>query len=496
MTLNIMSAPTEIVLHAIAGHRVGTGHFGRCAAVVEALQLLSDVSITLITDQDSAALAAAYFLSALRIRTVPDGADFASRALDALEDDGIEPALLYLDRYGVAAEWEAVCAERGVPTVILDDLGEAKQANVILRPMPDPLAPRDPNSRVMEGPAWLPLSRFIADLQSARHAPGQQPTRLNICFGGSDPTRETPGALAAVSHLPDLLIDVILGPGTDLDEAAFGNSETLRHVTFHNAPDRATLAQLLAKADIAVGAGGVMLWERLALGVPSVVITVVENQREQTEWLARKGVIHLLGKTGEVTSDDMRRAVTELMGDPDKRAAIAKAGRALIDARGAIRIAACLRSLTLTARPVTLEDADALFAWRTDPVNWRFNQSNARQPSFEDHSHWLRSQLENPDCLFRVIEDRGNAVGVVRFDICGAEARLSIFLVPASHGKRLGLPVYMAGEAALVAARADVCRIKSAIHDQNGGSLRMHLDAGFTVSRADKADWLDAVKPL
>lgn len=490
-----MSAPIEIILHAIAGHAIGTGHFGRCAAVAQALVDLPDVAVTLVTTQEGEGLTSAYFSEAVRVITVSEGPDFATRALKTLTQDGKKPSAVFLDRYGAAAEWENATRVLGIPLMVLDDLVEACDAEVILHTIPNPTASKGSEARVMNGPAWLPLSRHIRALQDKARE-DRKTRRVNICFGGSDPTHETPAAVMALNALTDMSLDVVIGPGSDFADDAFKSAEAMSRLTLHKAPDQARLAELLSKAELAVGAGGVMLWERLALGVPSLVITVAENQKPQTEWLAEKGVICLLGHTGTVKPNDIYNAVCDLLRDTAGRKAMAEMGRKLVDGRGAIRIAACLRSLTLIPRAACMEDARSLYEWRTDAANWKYNRSPAARPRLEDHIQWLQRRLGDNDCLFWVVEDRGVPKGVVRFDVQNDAAVLSIYLVPEAHGQRLGLPVYMAAEAALVVARPDVLYVKSAIHSANGGSRRLHEDAEFEINAADKPHWFEAVKRL
>jgi RimJ/RimL family protein N-acetyltransferase len=94
---------------------------------------------------------------------------------------------------------------------------------------------------------------------------------------------------------------------------------------------------------------------------------------------------------------------------------------------------------------------------------------------------------------------KGEPVGVVRFDLGddGSSAYLSIYLVPAWHGRKMGLPVLLAAERALRRSHPRVSRIVSRVHRDNQASERLHRDAGFDVMPArEREDWLDARKPI
>ena len=49
------------------------------------------------------------------------------------------------------------------------------------------------------------------------------------------------------------------------------------------------------KADIAIGAGGTVTWERISCLLPSIVITTAENQILPIKELANIGIIYYLG---------------------------------------------------------------------------------------------------------------------------------------------------------------------------------------------------------
>jgi spore coat polysaccharide biosynthesis predicted glycosyltransferase SpsG len=73
------------------------------------------------------------------------------------------------------------------------------------------------------------------------------------------------------------------------------------------------IAELMAKADVAVGAGGVAMWERCFLGLPSLVTVVADNQKASAEAVAAYGAIRLIGwheyVTVEKYMEDIRWAI-------------------------------------------------------------------------------------------------------------------------------------------------------------------------------------------
>ena len=93
------------------------------------------------------------------------------------------------------------------------------------------------------------------------------------------------------------------------------------------------LANLLATSTVYVGAAGTTAVQAACVGTPAVITAAVRNQEAQAAALARAGCA-VVADTAH-----MARACLTLLDDPDERAAMAARGRALVDGRGAGRVA-------------------------------------------------------------------------------------------------------------------------------------------------------------
>jgi spore coat polysaccharide biosynthesis predicted glycosyltransferase SpsG/RimJ/RimL family protein N-acetyltransferase len=493
-----MSAPIKVAIRADAGTTLGTGHYARAHAVADALSAAGGTEVMLVTGREGAPLVPAYFPSGISLLVLPQEDSGPAGTMHALRQAGWVPDVIYLDQYGQVPGWEAAAAEAGVPLLVLDDFDAATRADVIVRPHGGDA--RADGAVVLRGPAFLPLSGDVAALARRPHQSiAGRNLRLNICFGGSDPTGETAKALQAVDTVDGLDVDLVLGPGAGIDPALVAVTVAMPRVRLHRSPTHKQLAELLGEADLALGAGGVMLWERLCIGVPSLVIAVAANQRPQIDAMAAAGAICFIGDHDEVEPETVAEAIRALAADDEARRALSKAGQALVDGKGAARLAAWLRALALGVRDVGPDDAEDLLAWRTDARNWRHNWEVAEKPDPAAHVSWLQARLADPDCVFRILTREEQPVGVVRFDLGegGGLAYLSIYLVPAWHGQKMGLPVLLAAERALRRSHPGVRRIVSRIHRDNPASERLHRDAGFKMAPSkERVDWLDACKRI
>ena len=105
------------------------------------------------------------------------------------------------------------------------------------------------------------------------------------------------------------------------------------------------MPELMAWADIAIAAGGSTNWELAFMGLPSLVITVADNQKDITAKLDRQGVIINLGWHEDVTIEGLSLSIQDLIGDRPHRETMSKKGQQLVDGNGAKRVVSAMVSM-------------------------------------------------------------------------------------------------------------------------------------------------------
>ena len=70
---------------------------------------------------------------------------------------------------------------------------------------------------------------------------------------------------------------------------------------------------LMRNSDLAIGAGGVNMIERLYLGLPSLIIRVASNQKNGTEYLIKKNSILYIGESKNVTPEKIEINLKKLL---------------------------------------------------------------------------------------------------------------------------------------------------------------------------------------
>lgn len=120
---------------------------------------------------------------------------------------------------------------------------------------------------------------------------------LLISMGGSDIENITYEILQQLGD--DYNIVVVLGKESP------HNNEILKYAKNKNIKvivNANNMAELMLNADLSIGASGSTNWERLCLGLPSLVYTVAENQKIFSKNLDKLGLIRLVGDSSNKNS--------------------------------------------------------------------------------------------------------------------------------------------------------------------------------------------------
>jgi RimJ/RimL family protein N-acetyltransferase len=251
-----------------------------------------------------------------------------------------------------------------------------------------------------------------------------------------------------------------------------------------------------------LSAAGTSVWELACVGAPTAIVAVTENQRTGYERAVAAGIAVGLGPLDAVRAadDDAVAALRGLVADPARRAAVGRAGRALVDGLGADRVLdawwAALGRPVLAPRLASPDDADLLLGWRNDPATRSASRDQDVVPRAA-HVAWLRRVLADPGRLLLVVEHTGRPAGTVRFD---REAdglwEVSITLAPYARGRRLAEGVLAAGERAWRDRVGDRPAVLACVRPDNAASARLFESAGYRRRAEPAADGLDAyVKP-
>jgi len=370
----------------------------------------------------------------------------AEQSRAAISDEKVD--WLIVDHYALDARWESAMRPFCEKIMVIDDLADRDHDCDLLLDQ-NLIAEMDyrydirvsPDCVRLLGPGYALLQSKYAELHPRTPPRTGSVQRILAYFGGADKHNLTGRTIRAFCTLdrPDITLDVVINPASpnaaDVRELTKNRSNIILHETLPS------LAPLMLKADLAIGAGGATSWERCCLGLPSLIITIAENQKPIAAELDRQRLARWLGHHDTVNEFSLTTAlkdtlVAEGMADWSNRC------RNAVDAKGAERVASIvsLKSNTpLKARPASVDDEELLLKWVNDPLV-RQNSFNSEVIAPEEHRAWLYKRLRDPDnCSIYIVETaEGLPIGQVRFELTDDGWEIGFALDAVARGRGLG----------------------------------------------------------
>lgn len=356
---------------------------------------------------------------------------------------------LIVDHYAIGKCWETAMRSHCKRIMVIDDLADRlHDCDLLLdQNLVEGFDSRYRNllpakTACLLGPQYSLLQPHYADLHPCappRLGPIQ---RILLYFGGADLNNLTGLAISAFLslNLSEINLDVVVNPNGPNTKSIRRQVSGLPNIVLHE--QLPSLANLMLKADLAIGACGTTTWERCCLGLPTLAVTLAENQKRIAMKMADLGIIRLLGDQTSVDISGMTKSLKEIIESPNDLREWSLRCRDLIDGQGTNRLVRILlleASTPLAARKANLTDEDLLLAWANDPLV-RQNGFNPNPIDPETHRTWLYKRLRSPEsCQIFIVETEQHLpIGMVRFESCGNDWEIHYSLAAYARGRNLG----------------------------------------------------------
>ena len=491
-----------VAIRADASVQIGTGHVMRCLTLAGALRE-KGMDVSFVCREHPGHLcewieSAGFPVIRLPSPDVPATAGSLAHSHwlgVSQEDDARETQAalgkggrcewLIADHYALDASWESAMRSLARRIMAIDDLADRKHDCDLLLDQ-NYCADREtrydervpPDCRKLLGPRYALLrNEFIESRANLRKRDGTV-SRILVFFGGTDPTNQTAKAIESLILLgrPDLEVNVVGGQNNPQWKKIAELCAAAPNFHFHR--QVANMAEVMAAADLAIGAGGVAMWERSCLGLPAIVLSIADNQRPGSDAVGRAGGILYLGEGHSVSVEQLSNALKLMCSSPHLLAKMSEYGLGLVDGRGTQRVARRLTGKQIVLRRATEKDCESIYGWRNDEETRRFSGNGAPIP-FEDHLLWFKNALANPDRAILIGDMEGHAAGVLRYDREGERAVASVYLVPGNEGRGLGTVLIEEGTQWVKLNWPAVKNIDARIQPGNLASIAAFEEAGF-----------------
>ncbi|WP_110955289.1 UDP-2,4-diacetamido-2,4,6-trideoxy-beta-L-altropyranose hydrolase [Anaerosinus massiliensis] len=227
---------------------------------------------------------------------------------------------MVIDHYAIDETWERILRPYAKKIMVIDDLANRKHNCDILLDQNyycdmnnryNRLVP--PECKLLLGPQYALLRQEFYDARNKMHVRDGVIKNILVFFGGSDLTNETMKALKAIEKLKrkDIAVNVVVG-GSNQHK---GEVELFcrQYENMYCYCQVNNMADLMNRADLAIGAGGTTTWERWFLGLPAIVIAIAENQVKICEDCDQAGIIKYLGYSSSIVVENIRYTLEKLI---------------------------------------------------------------------------------------------------------------------------------------------------------------------------------------
>ena len=339
----------NLLIRADCSREIGSGHALRCFALAAEWKERGG-DVTFVGHCDGESIRRRFARSGITMEALQESP--GSRAdLDHTlrEASRLGQPWVVVDGYAFDADYLAAIRVAGYRLLVVDDQAALVHydADMVLNHNvgAESLDYRAPSGTTLRlGPRYALLRReFLTERAPAPDAVPRVARRLLVTLGGADGGDVLSVIAPALrdAQVAELEVLVVLGPinprGSEIRRTLQEGGATVRIVTSTD-----DMASLMAWSEMAVSAAGSTILELAYMGVPALLVVVAENQARGGEAMARSGAAVVIGRSSSIKEKSLAKLITALAHDHEWRRAAAKAGRGLVDGRGADRVIGAL----------------------------------------------------------------------------------------------------------------------------------------------------------
>jgi UDP-2,4-diacetamido-2,4,6-trideoxy-beta-L-altropyranose hydrolase len=354
----------NVVFRVDASIEIGTGHVVRCLTLADALKDIGISSHFICRDYEGnlaklikekghkyVLLPLIEFFSRSTKSEELAHADWlgASQKDDAESCKSIilalKPTWVIVDHYGINEPWEMHIAEIGTKIFAVDDLADRDHYCDILLDQTIGRSDKDYESHVPRSAVILCGTKYSLlrpEFMEWRERSlilkrSGEIRRVFVNLGGVDKNNLTSTALKSLeetSLADNISVVIVLGEQCPNIQSVKKIAASSRFSTKVLVGSK-NMAELMASADIAIGAAGTTSWERCCLGLPTLMLVVADNQRTIAANLAGVGAAQILSKTG--LNCEIKSFFKTIK--PNDILRMSKSASLVADGSGAIRVA-------------------------------------------------------------------------------------------------------------------------------------------------------------
>jgi len=519
-SLSNINKSMHVVFRVDASLQIGTGHVMRCITLAKALKK-QGATVSFISREHAGNLNQFIREQGFTVYVLPLLAD-SDALIDYVEQDevlfhsawlgvsqqedaekcqrilqNLQADWLIVDHYALDQQWEILLTEYCRNLMVIDDLGDREhECDLLLDQNYDSSQLKYqnlvPNSCwVLYGPEYALLRDEFAKWRetSLKNRTHIELKHLLITLGGVDVDNVTGQILTSLKNCnlsSTLKVTVVMGEMAPHLQSVKSLASKMPFRTEVKV-NVTNMAELMAKADCAIGAAGATTWERCCLGLPTIQMVIAENQKQSAKALSLADAVKLLESIGELpglveTAKDWMQVVSlkarnvcdglgvkRVMDSMNELSLVnVTQGQNLIDIKDYVALNSKEHGLVLKMR-----NAPSIKCWmyHTDDI------------TPEEHFKFIESLKDNQSKRYFLVKQADTVLGslnLTEIDSQNQTAELGIYVNPFLSIKGIGqLLIQKAFDYAYNSL--DLKTLKLEVFEDNERAIKAYLKSGFKV---------------
>jgi len=219
---------------------------------------------------------------------------------------------LIIDHYDIHLDWEETIKKvyPNLKLMSIDDYLDRKHnVNILLNQMYFKNLTQieksyqelmvNPNTKLLIGTYYCLLNPIIQKYRKAKSVAQPSTFKILISLGGCDPENVTLKVLQNLTPVPistQIEYHVVIGTSNQhADSLRAEIAQNPNKIHLHQGLSQEEMFQLISTISLAIGSIGVSMYERLCIGVPTIIITIAENQQAIAQELSEANLVDDLG---------------------------------------------------------------------------------------------------------------------------------------------------------------------------------------------------------
>lgn len=338
-----------VAIRVDSGHKIGYGHVRRCLSLAAFLKrngfspvficrgfpganthIIEQAGFELVLLPDDERFAFSVFSSTFSAAGFENMVQDAEQSADAFENEypGVKIVWAVTDHMLIREPWQTRFAGKtGCKVLAIDGQANAPHnADMLLDPQVSENSAEkwagllSETCALYSGPSCQPLPQAFESARERASIRSGPVKKVLVCFGGTDIQdlvyRAVQILIAGADRTRSSVVEIDIAVPPDLPslkrlkKLVAGDPRCRVHVGLSD------LSSLMLLADLAIGGGGIMLWERCLLGLPAIVVPLAENQEEPIERLEARGAVISIGSPDEDYEPGVEKALREISKNP------------------------------------------------------------------------------------------------------------------------------------------------------------------------------------